>query len=134
MSDFAHLNLNKCIDTLVYGTTVKMIKNKKKNKIDTPSIFVFSICESNFNELQWIHKHKNKLNKIDLGLITSISHYYRSSNEKSFLDYNHELVLVIMYGKNKKLTILFDDYHIKEHFWCGLRHFMDKHYLEEVTL
>ena len=132
LSEFAHLDLNKCIDTLVYGTTVRMIKNKNKNK--TPAVFVFSLCEDNFNELQWIQKHKNKLKKMDLGMISSVSHYNKLKNETKPLSYDYNLILEIMYGKNQRLVLLFDDFYKKELFWCGLRHFIDKQSLDEITM
>ena len=136
MHDFAHLDMNQCINTLVYGTTVQMIRNKKKNKNKKPGIFVFSLCENDFHSLQWFYKFKNKKNveKIDLGMISSVSHFNSPSDEKKPMKYDKKLILEIMYGRNQKLALLFNDYHTKELFWCGLNHFMDKFHAEEVAM
>lgn len=96
-----------------------------KNNEKKPKTYIFSICEQNSSELEWLNIMKDKAKTIDLNMITGVSSFSMAFKRTSRHDTAQ--MLQIHYGKDKEFVLLFKDSTIKDHFWYGLQYFIEKH-------
>ena len=105
-----------------------MIKKLKKK----PSQYTFFVNPQTCNELFWINRSKQRLKKIGLTDITSISTYTEvHKKDKASTNTEQLETLKVSYGKDEKIVLVFENQNAKEQFWKGLQHFVDKVQKEE---
>ena len=136
VDDFGEVDQNKAIDLIVYGIPIKVITRANKSRVNP---CVFALCEHDFNHLECIPPQSKKKNggvfKIELNEISSISNVKDDElgKNKSPL-FDSDLMLKVLYGKNRQLLLVFDDRETKGLFWGGLIYFMERASQEEEKM
>ena len=126
---FDDLDLNACINHLIYGTTIQKITKQGNGR--THSIF-FYIFEDDFSQLQWISNLKQlRDSRIDLKSVTSITETPTALKRKKIDKYDASLLLSIHHGNNEELVLTFPDLDLKREWWHGLQYFVQKAQLEQ---
>lgn len=129
--DFDNLDINKCINRLIYGQSIYKITKKGKK---LPQKIHFFILENDTSKLQWMHGSNMTRCRIDLKTVTYISELPTVVNAKAIEKYDNSLLLSIHYGRDEELLLLFDNKETKFEWWCGLQYFVDEAQDEEANL
>ena len=130
--DFESLNLNKCVNRLVYGFSIKWIS---KNGKQSAKPILFYILEDDPSKLQWLVSGKSPLRcRIDLKTVIYITDTATVLRPKQMEKYEGACLLSIHYGLDEELILLFNDEISKVEWWCGLQHFIKLSQKEEKNL
>jgi len=119
--EFAGINVNKCIDKLSYGTSIKKLRKRGKG---SPHSVMFYIYEDDPTRLQWLSSFKEYWrSRIDLTSIRIIQEQPLFKMTKTMQKY-HQQLLCIYYGTDGELLLIFDSPTEKYEWWCGLEYFI----------
>ena len=119
--EFPNLDLNRCINKLIYGAMIK--KYTKRGTGQLHPIW-FYISDSNSSLLQWISSKKPfTQTRINLKNVTALSDLPTKIVGKPINKFS-KLYLVINHGRGQEMVLQFDNIIDKEQWWCGLQYFV----------